>query len=283
MISEGKNKTFYSLVSMNQFIVTVVIVIVFALFFAFPSFTYALTISISNLPSEINFNQETEVGLYFSCSGCGDNSYMRGVFYHSGTNYFGFTQNNSGSWIGSETDRSLYFNISKADLIDASWSGELKVKPDPQDTAFSGTGEYLFKIGRYTSSSDSSADWSNELTIKIIGPTPSPTVTSTPTQTATATSTITPTSTPTKTATAVATSTKTATAKPTSTPTPTELEQFETIQPSNHVTITPTGIVAGVSTTKKSPILSIFFILFGLGFLGYGGYLIYNKQKHEVS
>jgi len=112
--------------------------------------------------------------------------------------------------------------------------------------------------------------------------TPEPTVTSTPT------STTTPTSTPTKTATA--TPTKTATAKPTTTATPKETP-IEESEAKNDINITgadvkietsPEGIVAGATTTKKSPLLSILFIISGVGFLGYGGYLIYNK-KHETS
>ncbi len=178
-----------------------VLLLLFAITFsslAIPRSIYALNISISDLPANLDQSSETEVGLYFECSGCGD-SYMRGVFYAGGTDYFGFTQNNSGEWIGTWEDRSQYFKIAKIDLIEASWSGRIKVRPDSGDSAYHGPGEYLFKIGRYTSSGDSSADWSNVLALRIIGPTPTPTTTptATPTQTPSPIPTVILTSTPT--------------------------------------------------------------------------------------
>jgi len=113
---------------------------------------------------------------------------------------------------------------------------------------------------------------------------PSPTPTATATTTATSTPTVTTTATPTRTATA--TPTKTATPKPTTTSTPTETPTDEP-ESENKISITetdlkletsPEGIVAGATTTKKSPLLSILFIISGVGFLGYGGYLIYNSN-----
>ncbi len=245
-----------------------------------------MAITISNLPTEINHSQETEVDLFFSCSGCGDNSYMRAVFYPSGTNYFGFTQNNIGNWIGTENDRSLYFNITKTDLIEASWSGKLKVKPDSNDSAFVGTGEYLFKVGRYTSSNDSSADWSNELSVKIIGPTPAPTQAPTAEPTNAPTVTTAPTAQPT----VKPSPTKSPTPKPSVTPKSTE-EPDDTEKPSINLefgqgniiesTETPEGKVAGVKTINKSPVLAIILVLAGLGCLGYVGYMLYN-MRNEV-
>lgn len=247
------------------------------LFFIFPQNISAMSLSISNLPSEINFNQEVDVTLDFSCSGCGDYSYMRGVFFPSGTNYFGLTQNNSGSWIGTSTDRSLYFAISKLELIEASWSGKIKVKPDIDDSAYQGTGEYVFKIGRYTSANDSSADWSNELSIKIIGPTASPT--QPPTNPPTAEPTQVPTSSP----------TKSPTPKPTSTVIPTQEPEIEKESEAESITLTNTSIsietqrpmVAGAKTENKSSVLAIIFITLGVGFLGYGGYLLYNMRNAD--
>lgn len=263
------------------------------LLFITPQNVSAATITISNLPTEINHNQELEINLDFVCSGCGD-SYMRGVFYPNGTNYFGYTQNKSGSWVGTSTDRSVYYLISKDDLIEASWSGKLKVKPDSEDSAFTGTGEYLFKIGRYTSSNDSSADWSNELALKIIGPTPSPTFA--PTQTPEPTKTSTPV--PTITSTPKPSPTKTPTPKPSPTTTsePENTDELEEVgdnendqSVTNQISPQPTGQVAGATVTKKSPIVAIIFILLGVCCLGYVGYMLYNvkhnndqKKLHKV-
>ena len=128
-----------------------------------------------------------------------------------------------------------------------------------------------------TSGSRDSLNFTNESCLQ-----PTPTPTSTPTQTAT--------STPTPTKTATATPTKTATAKPTTTATPEETpteesgtkDEVNITEADVKIETSPEGIVAGASITKKSPLLSIFFIISGVGFLGYGGYLIYNK-KHEIT
>lgn len=107
-------------------------------------------------------------------------------------------------------------------------------------------------------------------------PTPSPTPTDSPIVQSTQTSTAIP-----KTATPKPVPTKTSTPKPTSTPT-TEAEITD--EPENLksdikiVDTTPVGIVAGATTTKKSPILAIILIISGIGCLGYGGYLLYNMR-----
>jgi len=246
----------------------------------FPSSVVAVSLTVSGIPSEINFGQEMEVNLLFDCSGCND-SYIRGVFYPNGTNYFGYTQNNSGAWIGTEANRLLYFSILKTDLVESSWSGKLKVKPDPNDSAFNGTGEYLFKLGRYTSANDSSADWSNELSLRIIGPTPAPTQapTNPPTATATQTATATITSKPTPTRTSTPKATAASTEEPEVDETTDEPENLVVDTNVEVVEATPEGLVAGASDTKKTPIAAIVFIILGTSCLGYVGYMIYN-QKH---
>jgi len=205
---------------------------------------------------------------------------MRGVFYPSGTNYFGFTQNNSGNWIGTVTDRSLYFTITKTDLVDASWSGKLKVKPDSSDSAYSGPGEYLFKIGRYTSVGDSSADWSNELGIKITGPTPAPTLDPTPTLAPTSTPTPTPIKTPDP------TPTKTPTPKPISSQTVAVLGETTVDSPrdinglglqNELATFSPTpGSEKG--SQGKFPFIAFGLIVSGLTFIGGSCYLAFGKR-----
>ena len=259
-------------------IAKILLVSIFVLL-TFTSKIYAMSISISDLPNEINQSDEAETAITFSCSGCGD-SFIRGVFYPSGTNYFGLTQNNIGDWIGSDSDRSKYFKIAKTDLIDASWSGKLSIKPDLSDSAYQGPGEYLFKVGRYTSSTDSGADWSNELAIRITGPTNTPT--STPTQT--------PTSTPVKTLTP--TPTKTPTPSPTKTPTP---RPSPTESP-NDVVSTDSGNVLGMEIESGSPspipeshppfvlenknkIIAALFICLGVGLIGGSFYFAFKNSK----
>lgn len=128
-----------------------------------------------------------------------------------------------------------------------------------------------------------SENWQITLNItnNSINPTASPNPTQSPTNP--------PTNSPTQAATANPTikpiPTKTGTPKTTSTPT---IEAEVTNEPENLITdvkitdATPVGIVAGATTTKKSPILAIIFIISGIGFLGYCGYLLYNmKHKNE--
>lgn len=252
----------------------ILLLILFSIPLFFPNKALAFTASISGLPETMDQSFETEVGLYFSCVGCGD-SYFRGVFYPGGTNYFGFTQNSDGSWIGTESDRSKYFKVAKSGLIDASWSGKLKVKLDTSDSAYLGPGEYLFKVGRYTSSSDSSADWSNELVIKITGPTPTPT----PNPTAIPTPTNTPVSTPIY--------IKTPTPNPRRTPTsaPEVLgEASSSALISDFATKNPTPTPTAVAKSDpKPPIVAGIFIFSGTGLVGLASYLAFKKQKNKSS
>lgn len=257
-------------------------------FFVFPSTAnaaFSLTIASVN-PIDISDKEQIiEVFLQIEDLPSGDSYFRAGWKY--GTSYIGYIQNNVGNWVELRSlsgECNDYFKISEATT-----SAVLKIKIGEENEIANGT--IPIKAHRLTSSCGSSYG-SNEFVTNILLPTPIPTVIPTQTATPTATSTATPTSTPTKTATALPTATKTATAKPTQTPkdesTLTPLKQDSTEQADGPIS-TSTGIVAGTSTTKKSPALPVLFILSGLGFLGYGGYLIYNKnidsnrKKHENS
>lgn len=170
--------------------------------FLFPLPVYAATsVSFGGAPASADQSQELEFDVSLICLSCTGDSYLRGVFYPSGTSYFGFTQDNSGNWVnaagGSCTE---YYKVAVSDLQDGSWSGKLKVKPDTDNSFYSGPGEYLFKIGRYTGSCGSPT-WSDETTIAITGPTstptPAPTAGASPTPTPAARATPTPTKIPT--------------------------------------------------------------------------------------
>jgi len=184
----------------------------------------ASQLSIDNFPLTIDQQQEFEIGINFSCPGCSD-SYLRGVFYPSGNGYFGYTQDNSGNWSNTPGGNCItYFKIAKIDLTsEGSWSGKLKFKPDINSSYYSGPGEYLFKVGRYTPSCGSPSVWSQEATIAITGPTPTPTPTSTPIPTPTPTSTPTNTPSPTKTPTPVPIHTPTPSLKPSASSIPSEI------------------------------------------------------------
>lgn len=125
-----------------------------------------------------------------------------------------------------------------------------------------------------------SENWqiTTNITNNSINPTPTPT--QSPTNPPTTAPTTTSTPIPTKTSTPIPT--KTSTPKPTSTPT---IEAEATNEPVNLISdvkvseTTPIGIVAGASTEKKSPLFAILLIICGIGFLGYGGFLLYNQRN----
>ena len=155
-----------------------------------------MNLTIDNLPATIDQAQEFKLKINFSCSSCGD-SYLRGVFYPSGTSYFGYTQDNNGSWSNAPGSNCIsFFKIAQTDLdYGSSWSGEIKFKPDLESFYYTGPGEYSFKVGRYASSC-SSPLWSTERAVAITGPAPTPVSdsTSTPayTQTPTPSSAVSP-------------------------------------------------------------------------------------------
>jgi len=238
---------------------------VVVLFFLTHSFVFAATsVSFTGLPTTVDEVQEFETDVTLICSGCSSDSYLRAVFYPSGSSYFGYTQNNSGTWVnasgGSCTE---YFKIASSDLIEGSWSGKLKMKPDNANSFYSRPGEYLFKIGRYTNSCGTPT-WSSEKIITITGPTATPTP---PNPTATNISSPTPTHTasPSKTPTPTVTHTIMPMKKPTSTPVVSVRDtQSPTSIPS------PTGVVLGdqdVQTNNKPYIIALLFISVGCALL----------------
>lgn len=212
----------------------------------FPSETFAATsVSINNWPTSVDQSQEFTVDVNLVCSNCTSDSFLRSVFYPSGTSYFGYTQDNGANWVNAPGGScTQYYKVAANDLQEGSWSGKLKIKPDASSSLYSGPGDYLFKIGRYTSSC-SSPVWSQETTITITGPSPTPTSTPSPTNTPTPNPTATPVP-PTATAipTKVPTPTKMPTPKPTITPTPTTIT----------IEATPGGEVLGSESSQASEI-----------------------------
>jgi hypothetical protein len=120
---------------------------------------------ISNYPNNISSNQSFAVSIDLNLpSNPNSLFYLKGAFAKSGSsNYFGQTQVN-GSWIKNGVSYISQHTIT----TDSSghWSGNILVMPDADDSGFDGTGSFIFKIGRY-SSSGSGPSWSNETTISI--------------------------------------------------------------------------------------------------------------------
>jgi hypothetical protein len=227
-------------------------------------------LSTDNVPLAIDQSQEFNVDITFSCSSCTTDSYLRGVFYPSGTSYFGYTQDNNGNWSNAAGGNcTTYFKIAQTDMgKEGTWSGTLKVKPDVENPYYGGPGEYLFKVGRYTPSCSSASVWSTEETIAITGPTPTPTSAPTSTSVPTSVPTNTPTPKPASNAAAA-----TATPKPTQKPIPSISNKFIATRTgvlgessgSSKITEEPEKIE--VLSAKDNTIVSKILILIGIVFL----------------
>ncbi len=131
--------------------------------------------SFGTLPSTINSNQsfQLSVSLYLPQSPQ-TIFYLKGAFYEDGSsNYFGQTKY-SGNWIKNSQTYSSQYKIQTDSA--GSWLGNIEFIPDPQDSGFDSSGEYHFKVARYTSSG-SGPTWSDSQTLyinEIIIPSPSP-------------------------------------------------------------------------------------------------------------
>lgn len=122
--------------------------------------------TVTNTPSQIGSDQSFNVSINLSLSE-NPNSvfYLKGAFKKTdGSNYFGQTKV-SGNWVKNGSSFSSQYQITTDSS--GNWSGNLEIQPDAEDSGFTGTGDYIFKVGRYTSSG-SGPSWSSESTIKII-------------------------------------------------------------------------------------------------------------------
>lgn len=159
----------------------------------------ASSLKFSEVPSQINSDQSFKVNVTLSMpNNANTEYYLKGEFKKSdGTRYLGLTKKDS-DWVEYGDDLSDQYKIT----TDASgnWSGNLEVKPDVYDKDYKGSGQYLFKIGRYTAAG--SGLWSNPVTLDIVDTTSSPTPapssnpTSTPSTTKVTTTTSSPKPTP---------------------------------------------------------------------------------------
>ncbi len=121
--------------------------------------------SVASTPEVIDSNQAFSASITIRlASNPNTTFYLKGAFVKSGSsNYFGQTKVN-GSWI----KNSGSYSSQKQITTDSSgnFSGSLEFMVDPLDSGFTGTGEYLFKVARY-SSSGSGPTWSNQANISI--------------------------------------------------------------------------------------------------------------------
>lgn len=121
--------------------------------------------TISNIHSQVNSDQSFSASVNLSLpNNPNTNFFLKGAFKKpDGSNYFGLSKV-SENWIKNGSSYSSQLPITTDSS--GNWSGSLEVQPDSEDSGFIGSGDYIFKVGRYTSSG-SGPNWSNELTINI--------------------------------------------------------------------------------------------------------------------
>lgn len=222
--------------------------IIIVLYFFVPVKAFASTIILQSDTMQINNSEEEyTVNVALSLNVLNNTEYyLRGVFYKPNTyDYCGYTWNGNTWFNGPYTEEGVK-SLQKITINNASWSGTLKAKIEPNDNNCSDSGTYNFKIFRYTTGGGKGNDNQEPLTVNFTAP---PTPTNTPTNTPTPSNTPippTPTRIPTPTKTPTPTpSPKTST--PTKTPTPTK--SGPTSKPTS--TPSPKPSLAPAKITKK--------------------------------
>lgn len=121
------------------------------------------SLSITNTPASVNSDQSFTVSVSLT-DDSNKNFYLKGAFKkNDSSNYFGFTKVN-GSWV---KNGSSYTNqLSITTDSSGNWSGGLEVESDSEDSGFTGSGDYIFKVAKYNSAG-SGPSWSNESTVHI--------------------------------------------------------------------------------------------------------------------
>ncbi len=122
--------------------------------------------SISGTPSQVNSDQSFSTSVNLSLSGSPNTFfYLKGAFKKSdGSNYFGKTKV-AGNWVKNSSTYTSQYKITTDSS--GNWSGSLEIQPDSEDSGFTGSGDYIVKLARYTSSG-SGPTWSNDSNITIV-------------------------------------------------------------------------------------------------------------------
>lgn len=140
--------------------------------------------TLSSLPTQINSSQSFVVNINLALpNNANQTFYLKAAFVKAsgGSNYFGLTKV-SGNWIKNSAGYSSQQPVQTD--TSGNYAGPLEIMPDISDSGFIGSGDYIFKVGRYNSSGD--LVWSDNYFIYIsYQPTPSPSQTSKPTPSAT--------------------------------------------------------------------------------------------------
>lgn len=134
------------------------------------------------LPNQADSTQEILITIVITKLSPNTTYYLKGAFYKEGsTNYFGLTKVHD-SWVPNNKSYIEQMKITTDNT--GSWSSEGNVMVDTSDSGFTGSGDYLFKLARYTTNG-SGPTWTSIKKITIthfppftppaLSPTPSPT------------------------------------------------------------------------------------------------------------
>ncbi len=140
---------------------------------------FAASIDISSGPSRLlSSNEEYSVNVVLSINTPdGTPYYLRGVFFKPGdNNYCGYTWNGNFYFKGPISANEGWKNFLKTTVQSSTWSGQLKAKIDPEDSGCQSSGNYYFKIQRFTENGSGSFDKQTEQSVELIIPLPTPTV-----------------------------------------------------------------------------------------------------------
>lgn len=129
-----------------------------------PNPSSSTTFTISQIPPTIDSTQSFAVTANITNFSPNSRYYLKGAFLKTGSsNYFGKTKV-GGSWMKNSQSYSNQIPITTDPS--GNFSGQIEAMADPDDSGFTGAGEYLFKVARYTQEG-SGPIWSNQVTINI--------------------------------------------------------------------------------------------------------------------
>lgn len=155
------------------------------IFSKIPSVFASMSLKINDGPQKVDYNEEFEVDVSLK-DAPKDASYFLQLAFTAieKSAYFGYTQKNDGTWHKYGESFENFFQIATNE--EGSWSGKIKGKPNSEDKDFRGAGNYVLKVGRFTSSGKSHSWSDNNFSVYIqaptFTPTPLPTSTSVPTK-----------------------------------------------------------------------------------------------------
>lgn len=268
---------------------------IFLFFFLFlnlvhPAYAATVTTSVSSPAPPFSDTTEITVHTNLSISATdGTTYYLGGAVRKGSSNYCGLTYNGN-DWISYGSDGNKFLKIT---IQDNKWEGDIKFKIDSSSSSCKDSGEYKFKVKRFTDNSETFDD-QTELSMSFNLPTPTPTNTPPPTPTPTPKPTNTPTPTPSSTPTPTAKLSLTPTPKITSDPLTREGGSEAAVMQATSVDSGPTQGILGANanfstnqsdmptTTSQNYNWGALLIVMGIVLVtGACGILLYNNYRKE--